>query len=55
MLQGKTCPAIVKMREADDSQTETFAALKLCIDNRRWQDVPFYLRTVKSLLERERN
>jgi len=25
--------------------TETFAALKLMIDNWRWADVPFYLRT----------
>jgi glucose-6-phosphate 1-dehydrogenase len=34
---------------APDSQTETFAALKLFIDNWRWQDVPFYLRTGKRL------
>jgi len=34
---------------ARDSQTETFAALKLFIDNWRWQDVPFYLRTGKCL------
>ncbi len=31
------------------SQTETFAALKLAIDNERWQGVPFYLRTGKKL------
>jgi glucose-6-phosphate 1-dehydrogenase len=31
------------------SQTETFIALKLQIDNWRWQDVPFYLRTGKRL------
>jgi glucose-6-phosphate 1-dehydrogenase len=34
---------------APDSQTETFAALRLFIDNWRWQDVPFYLRTGKRL------
>ena len=34
---------------ARDSQTETFAALRLFIDNWRWQDVPFYLRTGKCL------
>lgn len=34
---------------APDSQTETFAALKLYIDNWRWHDVPFYLRTGKRL------
>lgn len=32
-----------------DSSTETFAALKLYVDNWRWQDVPFYLRTGKRL------
>jgi glucose-6-phosphate 1-dehydrogenase len=31
------------------STTETFVALKLFIDNWRWQDVPFYLRTGKRL------
>ena len=34
---------------APDSQTETFVAMKLFIDNWRWQDVPFYLRTGKCL------
>ncbi len=33
-----------------DSTTETFVALKLYVDNWRWQDVPFYLRTGKRLL-----
>ena len=32
-----------------DSTTETYAALKLTIDNWRWAGVPFYLRTGKSL------
>jgi glucose-6-phosphate 1-dehydrogenase len=31
------------------SSTETFAAIKLSVDNWRWQDVPFYLRTGKRL------
>ena len=34
------------------SNTETFAALKLNIDNWRWANVPFYLRTGKRLKER---
>ena len=34
---------------AADSQTETYAAVKLLIDNWRWQDVQFYLRTGKCL------
>jgi glucose-6-phosphate 1-dehydrogenase len=33
------------------SNTETFAAIKLYIDNWRWQDVPFYLRTGKRMNE----
>lgn len=37
---------------ASDSTTETFAALKLFVDNWRWQDVPFYLRTGKRLPQR---
>ncbi len=32
-----------------DSMTETFAAVKLDIDTRRWAGVPFYLRTGKRL------
>lgn len=32
-----------------DSNTETFAALKLFIDNWRWHGVPFYLRTGKRM------
>src|SRR5438552_2746841 len=32
-----------------DSRTETFVAMKLQIDNWRWADVPFYLRTGKRL------
>jgi glucose-6-phosphate 1-dehydrogenase len=31
------------------STTETFAAVQLFLDNWRWQDVPFYLRTGKRL------
>ncbi|HLU10133.1 MAG TPA: glucose-6-phosphate dehydrogenase [Oceanobacillus sp.] len=34
---------------APNSQTPTFAALKLYIDNWRWQDVPFFLRSGKAM------
>ncbi len=34
---------------APDSTTETYAAVKLEINTRRWADVPFYLRTGKRL------
>ncbi|WP_313501689.1 glucose-6-phosphate dehydrogenase [Kaistella carnis] len=33
------------------SNTETYAALKLHVDNWRWQGVPFYLRTGKRLFK----
>lgn len=36
---------------APDSVTETYAALKLYIDNWRWRNVPFYLRTGKRMAE----
>jgi glucose-6-phosphate 1-dehydrogenase len=32
-----------------DSTTETYAAIRLDVDNRRWAGVPFYLRTGKRL------
>jgi glucose-6-phosphate 1-dehydrogenase len=34
---------------AKDSQTETYAALRLEIENWRWSGVPFYIRTGKRL------
>jgi glucose-6-phosphate 1-dehydrogenase len=35
-----------------DSPTETYAALKVTIDNWRWADVPFYLRSGKRMARR---
>lgn len=35
-----------------DSNTETYAAIKLLVDNWRWADVPFYLRSAKCLPKR---
>ncbi len=32
-----------------ESKTETFAALKFFVDNWRWADVPFYVRTAKRM------
>jgi glucose-6-phosphate 1-dehydrogenase len=47
---GQTVPAYRQEQDVpDDSPTETYAALKLHVDNWRWQDVPFYLRTGKRL------
>lgn len=39
-------------RVAPDSRTATYAALRLFIDNWRWQGVPFYLRSGKHLQEK---
>ncbi|WP_134742062.1 glucose-6-phosphate dehydrogenase [Nocardioides sp. 503] len=36
---------------ADDSDTDTFVALKVEIDNWRWAGVPFFLRTGKKMAE----
>jgi len=38
---------------AADSLTETYVAAKLYIDNWRWADTPFYVRTGKRLARRE--
>jgi glucose-6-phosphate 1-dehydrogenase len=50
IIEGQRVPAY---RAEDgvppDSRTETFVAMKLLIDNWRWADVPFYLRTGKRL------
>ena len=35
-----------------NSTTETYVAMKLFIDNWRWQGVPFYVRTGKRLAKR---
>ena len=32
-----------------ESTTETYAAIKFYVDNWRWQDVPFYVRTAKRM------
>lgn len=36
-----------------DSGTETYAALRLLVDNERWKGMPFYVRTGKKLGARE--
>ena len=38
--------------EVEKSNTETFVALRVAIDNWRWSGVPFYIRTGKRLPER---
>ena len=53
MLGGERVPGYrAEPNVAPDSNTETFVAIKLLIDNWRWADVPFYLRTGKRLPKR---
>jgi len=50
-LAGKDGSAAYRQEPgvAPDSETPTYAALKLFVDNWRWQGVPFYLRSGKNL------
>ncbi|MCS3529093.1 glucose-6-phosphate dehydrogenase [Chryseobacterium sp. JUb7] len=38
---------------ADNSNTETFVAIKFYLDNERWEGVPFYVRTGKRMREKQ--
>jgi len=50
-LGGSMVPGYLEELNAG-SETETFVAVKAYIDNWRWSEVPFYLRTGKRLKER---
>ena len=53
-IDGESVPAYrSEPNVAPDSNVETFVAMKLLIDNWRWADVPFYLRTGKRLAARD--
>ncbi len=50
ILNGQHVPGYREEEDVPpDSRTETFVAMKVQIDNWRWADVPFYLRTGKRL------
>ena len=49
MCVGNTTDIAPSKACKPDSQTETFAALRLEIDNWRWAGVPFFLRAGKAL------
>ena len=52
-VEGKAVPGYLEEEDAGgDSDTETFVALKLHVDNWRWAGVPFYIRTGKRLPSR---
>jgi glucose-6-phosphate 1-dehydrogenase len=49
-MKGKQMKAYRKEKNvAADSKVETFAAVKFYVDNWRWKDIPFYVRTGKAL------
>ncbi len=51
-IDGDSVPGYLdEANVAADSTTETYAALKLYVDNWRWRGVPFYLRTGKRMSE----
>lgn len=51
-IEGTKVPGYREEKNvAPESNTETYAALKLYVDNWRWQGVPFYLRTGKRLFK----
>ncbi|HEY6542335.1 MAG TPA: glucose-6-phosphate dehydrogenase, partial [Ktedonobacteraceae bacterium] len=53
VIDGETVPGYKEEKGvAPDSTTETYVALKLFIENWRWADVPFYIRTGKRLPKR---
>ena len=52
-MNGERVPAYRGEKSVSPtSHTETFAALEMFVDNWRWADVPFYLRTGKRLPKR---
>ena len=52
LIDGQAVPGYLEEDNiAEHSTTETYAAMKLYIDNWRWRDVPFYLRTGKRMAE----
>ena len=49
LVRGRFDGYLAEPGVAAGSSTETFAALRLWVDNWRWQDVPFYIRAGKNL------
>jgi glucose-6-phosphate 1-dehydrogenase len=53
MMEGKSVPGYREEAGIDpESTTETYAAIRLSINNWRWQGVPFYLRSGKRMARR---
>lgn len=49
---GQPAPGYLEGEGVGESTTETFAALRVDIDNWRWNEVPFYLRSGKRMQKR---
>ncbi len=55
-MKGQKVPGYKQEKSVDPgSSIETFAAVKFYIDNWRWQDVPFYVRTGKRMNQKTTN
>jgi glucose-6-phosphate 1-dehydrogenase len=53
MIDGQRVPGYCEEEGVDpESQTETFVAMRLSVDNWRWAGVPVYIRTGKRLAKR---
>src|SRR5688500_15459235 len=52
VVRGQYAGYAGEPKVAADTRTETFVAMRLLVDNWRWADVPFYLRTGKRLARR---
>ncbi|PKB18305.1 glucose-6-phosphate dehydrogenase [Flavobacterium sp. 5] len=53
-IKGNPVPGYREDKKiAPDSNTETYVAMKIYLDNWRWQGVPFYLRTGKRMPEKQ--
>lgn len=51
-IEGQSVPGYREGEGVEESMTETFAALRVDIDNWRWNGVPFYLRSGKRMRKR---
>ena len=55
-IKGEKVPGYKQEKSVNPNTTvETFAAVKFYIDNWRWQDVPFYVRTGKRMNQKATN
>ena len=51
-INGEQVNSYLEDIEKYESKTETFVAMKAYVDNWRWKNVPFYLRTGKRMIKR---